>query len=81
MMGIHNLPTTHSYWGKNIVFSNWIPVIFSRDYFLLLLKALYLYEEYVFPDENKFNDEGDNYENSILEKGTYKNDSRLKIKF
>jgi hypothetical protein len=45
------------------------------------LKALYLYEEYVFPDENKFNDEGDNYENSILEKGTYKNDSRLKIKF
>ena len=80
-MEIHNPPKIH--WENNIVFSNRIPEVFSRDYFLLLLKALYLPEGCPAPNENKFNDKRYNYDNeeSILEEETYKNAHRHKTEF
>ena len=48
IMGIHKLSNLHSYWNKYFVFSNRIPEIMSRDYFLLILKPLHL-------PENSFN--------------------------
>ena len=84
MMGIHNLPSMHSYLENNIVFANRIPEIFSRDYFLLWLKVLHLPEEYSIVGANKINDIEDNYENESSieeEEDIYKNEPRHKTEF